>query len=90
MWHEACLATESETLPIKVLLKGPRPRLPVSVSLAPNLPASPTILALGNATLAWGPAIWAPASPIYPQQFLESGVGHLFGGSLQLARQIFS
>jgi hypothetical protein len=40
MGHEACLTPESETLHIKALLKGTvhETRLPVSISLAPNLP----------------------------------------------------
>jgi hypothetical protein len=46
MGHEACLTHELETLPIKALLRGPR--LPSTISPTPNLPASPTICALGN------------------------------------------
>jgi hypothetical protein len=53
---------ESETLPLKALLKGPRPPLLVSISPSHNLPASSTITASGDPTLAWVPAIWAPVS----------------------------
>src|SRR5215216_5434479 len=85
MGHEACLTTESETLPIKALLKGPRPRLPMTISPVPNLPA---LLSPHRGTR---PSHGSPQSgrrPLLPYvAFLRVCLGHLLGDSLQLARQ---
>jgi hypothetical protein len=57
----ACRTTESETLPIRVLLIPPRPRLPTTTSPAPSSSANQTIAASGRPNMRCASAVFAPS-----------------------------